>query len=327
MLRDALKSEKLGSLENVTFLLKEALSSSNPRSISDIATFCEEKAAVFASTLDSTLSFLAYLSFIEIDESNRYLRTRDFVDKSDVATRIAEKVFTTMSEDGILSEFISPESIEYDPVEDSICIRNNFIPLDFSGLKNFLIAIGFLKQHHISANLLMISKEYKRLFDDVIVPSIKSERFSGVHPKNLSLAALKKIQELNEIHGKEAEEFVVDYEQKRLGSESHSTRIKRISDIQCDAGYDVVSFENPSSVQVDRFIEVKSYSGELSFFWSRNEVAVAEIKNDSYFLYLVHREKMSQPGYEPLMIRNPYEMVFLNKKEWPRDEMSWHFYK
>lgn len=327
MLHDALKSDHFGSLENITFLLMEALSPAQPRSTSDIVVFCEEKSVVFASSLQSILALFVHLSLVEVDAGGRFLRKNNIDHQTDVAALMIERIFTSMAEDGTLSEFISPEAIEYDPIENVVCVRNNFIPLDLSGLKNLLMAIGFLKQHYLSSNLLMITRGYEALFEDTIVPSIKTERFSGVHPKNLSLAALMKIQELNEIHGKEAEEFVVAFERRRIADPNLTERIRRVSDMQCDAGYDVVSFHDPDSKAIDRFIEVKSHAGEPSFFWSRNEVAVAKIKADSYFLYLVDRTKMSRPGYEPLMIRNPHETVFLNEKVWQRDAMSWHFYK
>ena len=68
---------------------------------------------------------------------------------------------------------------------------------------------------------------------------------------------------------------------------------------------------------LNRFIEVKSFSGNESFFWSRNEIDVAKIKENEYFLYLVDRTKMNNDGYEPIIIQNPYEHV-LNNEQWSK---------
>jgi len=51
------------------------------------------------------------------------------------------------------------------------------------------------------------------------------------------------------------------------------------------------------SVLLDKFIEVKSYSGDPYFYWSRNEVKVAETEKNNYFLYLVNRDEMNDIDY------------------------------
>jgi hypothetical protein len=326
MLKDVLNSDRFASLENLKFLLEEVLSYDHPRSIKDIAIFCEEKSVIFATSLEASLSLLEYLSLVNRDSDNKFSKIEDPFSGINIIDFVIQRLFSQMSKDKIISDFISPEAIEFDSINDKICIRNNYVPLDFSGLKNFLISIKFLRKSILSENLYEISGEYQSLFQNSMIPSIKEEKFSGIHCKNLSLASLMRIQELNESHGKEAEEFVLSYEKSRINS-SLAKKIRIISDIQCDAGYDIASFSNNNSKQIDRFIEVKSYSGEPYFYWSRNEVAISEIKQDKYFMYLVNRQMMDKPGYAPLVIQNPYKNIFLNEKVWDRNVMSWYFSK
>lgn len=73
---------------------------------------------------------------------------------------------------------------------------------------------------------------------------------------------------------------------------------------------------------VDRYIEVKSFSGEPLFYWSRNEVQIARELMDKYFLYLVDRDKMSEPGYTPKMYQNPYQKLFENEF-WKKEPETW----
>jgi hypothetical protein len=239
---------------------------------------------------------------------------------------MVDKIFFRLIDDDSLSSFILPEAIEYDSVGNTICLRNNLIPLEYSGLKNLLISLNFFKPHPLSSNLLQVTKELETLFETKLIPGIKEELFPEARLKGLSLASLMRMQELNELHGREAEEFVLNYERRRLG-EDFAERVRIISNLQCDAGYDIASFEGRSSTQSDRFIEVKSFSGEPSFFWSRNEVAVSEALKSQYFLYLVNRNLMIQEDYMPLIIQNPHEYVFLNDKEWKKDAVSWFFHK
>ncbi len=71
-----------------------------------------------------------------------------------------------------------------------------------------------------------------------------------------------------------------------------------------------------NSIINDRFIEVKSIQTVL-LYWSRNEIDIARIKKDNYYLYhLVDRNKLKNKDYKPIIIQNPYENVFKNQIKW-----------
>ena len=97
-------------------------------------------------------------------------------------------------------------------------------------------------------------------------------------------------------------------EKQRLPERAN--KIKRISDIDVSAGYDIVSFENSASIKYDKLIEVKTYIGAPHFYWSDNEVDVARIKGTKYYLCLVDYEQIDKDGYEPLFIKDPYSKIF-----------------
>ena len=86
-------------------------------------------------------------------------------------------------------------------------------------------------------------------------------------------------------------------------------KIKRISDFDVSAGYDIVSFKEADSVTYDRYVEVKCYLGQPHFYWSENESEVAMIKGDKYVLCLVDYSRINEPGYIPEYINNPYSVI------------------
>ena len=133
--------------------------------------------------------------------------------------------------------------------------------------------------------------------------------------RKLSLEALKKQMEQQELQGEAAEEYVLKYEMTRLADSPIVQRIKRISDIDVSAGYDIVSFEGGASTEYDRFIEVKSYVGQPHFYWSKNEIEIATLYADKYYLYLVNADSINQPDYSPTVIRNPAKSV-IESDEW-----------
>lgn len=89
--------------------------------------------------------------------------------------------------------------------------------------------------------------------------------------------------------GKMGEEFVVEFERRRLGDEAGrpdlASRVDWISSTRGDgAGYDVQSFNDDGSA---RLIEVKTtgLGKYFPFFVSANEVRVSERRADAYHLY------------------------------------------
>ncbi len=145
--------------------------------------------------------------------------------------------------------------------------------------------------------------------------------------RKIGIGELEKSLEQKQIYGAEAEARVLVYEQKRLVSHSNFDQIERISEYDVGAGYDVVSFNDLDSVELDRLIEVKSFSGTPSFHWSRNEIDVARFKKDQYFIYLVDREKMNETDYTPTIIQNPYESVLANDTDWNKRVDSYFIVK
>jgi hypothetical protein len=100
------------------------------------------------------------------------------------------------------------------------------------------------------------------------------------------------------------------------------SRVKRISSIKVEAGYDIISFNSMTSNEVDRFIEVKSFSKKPEFYWSRNEIGTAEMKGSKYFLYLVDRSLIGKNDYEPQIIQDPYKNIF-GDPNWQKDPQNW----
>ena len=103
------------------------------------------------------------------------------------------------------------------------------------------------------------------------------------------------------------------YEVLRIADKHLSRKVKRISEIDVSAGYDIVSFENSKSFNYDRYIEVKSFSGQPHFYWSKNEIEVAKLYGDRYYLYLVNIEKITKSNYDPTIIRNPVKTVMCSE--------------
>lgn len=137
--------------------------------------------------------------------------------------------------------------------------------------------------------------------------------------KPITLNALKAKLQRNETLGAEAEDWVLNFEKRRLARHMLVDQIKRVSDEDVAAGFDIVSFSRLENLTYDRFIEVKSYSDQPHFFWSKNEIKKAKELAENYVLILVDRKRMEEPSYFATEISDPYRALFLT------DENGWEF--
>ena len=133
----------------------------------------------------------------------------------------------------------------------------------------------------------------------------------------LSPDELKNKQKAQEEAGLMAELWFLERERIRLASHPLVDSINHVSLFDVSAGYDISSFDSIRSLSYDRFVEVKSYSGNLSFYISRNELETAKLRGDNYYLVLINRDKLNDDDYTPIEFKNPYEILMPdNRPDW-----------
>ena len=227
---------------------------------------------------------------------------------SEVIEQLAAKSINRLVEDGIFDK----DAIGFDAEKGHITIKRSAFPLAYAAIRNFLTMVGALDKEENGE--ICIAGNYESEWTEQLCN----------RRKKITLEQLLKQQEDQGKRGLEAEEFVLELEKKRLPGLAQ--KIKRISDFDVAAGYDIVSYKDNESEHYDWFIEVKCYIGSPHFFWSENESDVARIKADKYILCLVDYLRMGEPGYYPEFIRNPYETIF-GSDEWLINTSSYRIQK
>lgn len=251
-------------------------------------------------SFNSAVAFFEYLGFIN-DSENLLTPTENGkelysqLDDGGFEEALCEACLNQVT----IDEIIDITALRFDVVKGKYYIQRHGFPIAAAVFRNVLIQLNALSELCDGSGSLEISERYEGIF---------SEAQKRVQ-RRLSLDALKKQLEQQEIQGEAAEKYVVEYEKARLLNTVLAKNVKRISDIDVSAGYDVVSFETGSSIEYDRFIEVKSFMGKPHFHWSKNEIEVATIYGDKYYLCLVNAEKIAEHEYAPTIIRNPVKTV------------------
>lgn len=189
--------------------------------------------------------------------------------------------------------------------DGSLWLDSMLISSTYSGLASWMIEFEVASRERIGARFWLVSSTYRSSFMEAAGMANQE-----LLRKAMSSAQLQSQLERQSSNGLLAEEWVVSYEKRRLASHPLLKQIQRISDQNVAAGYDIVSFSNSTILHHDLFIEVKSYSGQKRFFWSRNEIEVAEKLGEKYCLYLVDLNKLDHLDYVPQIIRGPHIALF-----------------
>jgi len=181
-------------------------------------------------------------------------------------------------------------------------------------LRNYLkvaLVMGFLRENRdIQLNLdnnkekIKSPDEYLKKVESLSrYPEFNKERV--IHP-NL----FNKYRELCDEIGLSGEEYVLQYEMKRLVAEGRAdlaTEVKHISLENCAAGYDILSYSADGHY---RYIECKATKGlSKGFEISANEWKKAIHYREQYYIYRV-TEALISPSLS--IINDPYKL-FLEK--------------
>ena len=264
------------------------------------------------TVFDGCLPFANILGLILYDESHNIFLNQEIIDslttQENLQNKIVEFILEKLKEDINFLKIFSQNNISFDIVYKQIQINNSAFDFKFSNFKQLLLDFEVITVHpNIKSFKFLLNNKYKRLIDAKVLPEVRK--------KMISVEQLKKDLEAKQKNGIEGEKFVLEFEKKRLHDKAG---IIWVAEYSVAEGYDILSFDKIESKENDRYIEVKSFSTNPYFYWSKNEIDFAKKKSENYFLYLIDRDKISQSNYEPIIIQNPILHVF-NNTQWIKE--------
>lgn len=310
MLTELKRCNSIGNIDGILFLIS-ILAGKDKISRDEIRNRCALENNIIVNC-PGAVAFFEYLRLVDTTTDTVIpLPALNVLSEQQSDAKINQLVALSISrlvEDGIFDK----DATGFDAEKGHLTIKRSAFPLAYAAIRNFLIMAGALNKEENGE--IGVTGDYESNWTE----QLHNRR------KKFTLEQLLKQQEDQSKRGPEAEEFVLELEKKRLPKMAQ--KIKRISDFDVAAGYDIVSYESYETEHYDRFIEVKCYIGFPHFFWSENESDVARIKADKYLLCLVDYARIGEPGYQPEFIRNPYETIF-NGEEWLVNAASYRIQK
>lgn len=274
-----------------------------------------------ASAFDETLSLLIDLKVVKKD-SEELIPSKSFSLAHDSFNEFKEKFLKILfSTNGKVKDELNKFLLNFRTEGDLIFFKATEVQrIEFSDTRNLLLELEFISASADNTTYF-INPDFSKLYLKQFLP-----------PK-LSPEALKKKQAENESLGLKAEKAVIQFELKRLAAISVlENEIEHTSLDNVLAGYDIKSFEDYldlNSKRIDRFIEVKAVSiDNYKFFWSRNEMQIAKLFGEKYYMYLIPVCANNTFDFDKMIIkRNPYKSVYLNEQDWKKEEESISFSK
>ncbi len=310
MLTELKRCNSIGNVDGILFLVS-IMAGKERISRDEIRNRCALENSITVNC-PGAVAFFEYLRLVDTTSDTVMplpeLDTLAAKSNGEIIEQLAAMSINRLVEEGIFDK----DATGFDAEKGHLTIKRSAFPLAYAAVRNFLTMAGALDKEE-NGEICVAGN-----FESDWTEQLRNRR------KKFTLEQLLKQQEDQSRRGLEAEEFVLGLEKKRLPELAH--KIKRISDFDVAAGYDIVSYENNETEHYDRFIEVKCYMGSPHFFWSENESDVARIKADKYILCLVDYLRMGEPGYQPEFIRNPYETIF-DSDEWLVNASSYRIQK
>jgi len=325
MLEELLKHDRFGNRDELLFFLFDGLSTGENQSLLNVRKYCISNVFSIARCFDGILKFLQFISFIDILNDNISLNKSYFEQsRFDKFTyldnfHLYEHLILALKKAGVLKELFNENNIKFNPKLSQYYILENKLSYKYFQFRNMLLSTGFFHRNEKLPNHLLIKREFTTHFMETIVNDL-AEKSSIL--KKISLSHLKKMLHDKEESGKSAELFALKYEYNRLIGHPDIEKVGIISEEYVNAGYDIETFEDIDSILIDKFIEVKSYQGEISFYWSKNEIDRAKELKSKYYLYLIDRLKITEKDYKPQQLQDPYKKIFENDL-WKKETESW----
>lgn len=262
-----------------------------------------------ATDFDSTVSFLIDIGGLDQEIQNLKLATifeypLGSIDKKHIAATVLKLILTKNS---IYQNEIFKYLSLFKHLNGEIEYRPDAVQRGkFSGTRNFLIEIGLVSYDSTSDRYVLVP-EYINFYAQT------SETVFKCSPDKLQ----NKLREKDKI-GKAAEKAIVSYEKKRVGSD-YEQYIEHVSLINEAAGYDIrsVTITKPGETE-PRYIEVKAVSPlSYRFYWTSNEIGVAEILRRNYYLYLLPVKSDLNFSFAALkIISDPISEIIDTSDEW-----------
>jgi len=246
--------------------------------------FIKQKYSYNATNFEETLFFLNRLHLIklknnEISIDKRYKYFLNRYKDANFNIEILKKFFirNVLFKKNFFSEYINAflDNFTLNKNRNYRFKAKTSQKLQYSGIRNYLIELEFIKVDLINHEYLISSRYFERYM-------------KYMDRKKVTFSEFKKILREKEKLGLKAELKIIQYEKDKLSELPFLLdKIEHISKYDIRAGFDIRSFESKLDKKnnpIPIYVEVKAVPiWSYEFYWTKNEINKAEFYKDRYY--------------------------------------------
>ena len=175
MSEELLRLDKLPTLGDLRFLVREVLSTHRDIGWDSITTACRSFSVTLAFSFANGIKLLDELSFVtkQDDGSFRLRLSREQKEqvKDDLTfcTLITRRLMDQLEQIVRLTALFNPDIVKFDAVKDSYSLNIHHMPLDYPVIKSYLLNMGIAYTDKDILSRLLIRKDYKGFFVEEIL--------------------------------------------------------------------------------------------------------------------------------------------------------------
>ena len=306
-------NEELFAAEFLTFsqisiLLSSALTRENPTHVIQAYDNLSSVTPCSFKKFHDTISLLISIGFLATDDDGYVIVDKLIKPGTDDIKVLMGKAF--------LEKFLICGTLEdlciaaqFDVKNDQVIVDSYAIPWSYRNLRILLLEIDFFQRPSIHTRHWRCADYTQKTFLEVL----REKNEAIANKAKLSPSQLKRIHDAQALAGQKTERWVLEWERRRLTGHKLISQVSLVSESDVSAGYDIISFSGISSLNYDRYIEVKSYTDRPNFYWSAKEVETAQRLDAEYAICLVDRDRTGEENYEPTLLFDPYRR-FISKE-------------
>lgn len=304
----------LGSKGLYEALVRDAFRGGGRHRVEEIRAYCIASRYRAAAHIEGALRLLLNIGVLIVEDD--FLRldadVLQIAESGGIGLAICGRLVDRLAAGGEIESYFPPGSMSWGATNGEMNLHLSRVPMGALPIVKLLRDLGVASDSEETAVLLKVHEPFATILRGSIFSGVAHRRRVGT----LTPEQLARLQEENDEQGAEAEGFVLELEINRLKDHPQLELVRRVSQTNASAGYDIESFEGSRSFMPDRFIEVKSYRASDRFFISIGEIEAAKELGDRYFLCLVDMRKIGVKDYLPTFIQNPAAQLFGADSDW-----------
>ncbi len=204
MLEELLKYDKLGSKDELLFLLFKALPLSDNQKIEDLKKYSSSRIFTIGQSFNGIIKLLTCISFIKIHGGKVSINKEQFdpINHSPISDYFVQDDFISallvyIKTQNSIHYLFNIDAVKYIESDKMFYLKESQIPLKYFPIRNLFLSINFFKRDAFNPNHLLVNPKFNSCFRNIVINELSLQAQNHVQQK-FTLAHLQHRLTLND---------------------------------------------------------------------------------------------------------------------------------